>query len=217
MDTYDFARGVAKIMDRSDEIGLLDLVHERRAKLQRITDSDRAFKTLVHLVVDAVKPEFVPRLMPREPVTVREVARILSDLAGHTRPLPRGVPVMLDREMHLLFRKSVFSHFLQLLEAEDYAATRQPPRKDDEEDPPVVEFESDGIRINQAAMLRWTMVVMDPSRFQAVADFLRTVSPDEHGLWYFRIMQAAARLDHVPEEDELRRLLGLLRHPRAVN
>lgn len=217
MDTYDFARGLARVLDRNSEMGLRQIVEKQRRQLQRISDPNRPFKTLMHIIIDTVQPEYVPRLMPKGLVTVRVAARILTNMASQSRVTPLGAPVILDRDMYLFVFKTIFQYFLRLLTLDVY--DEQPGENVSEEDPcsPMVDFSSDGVTFNQAAHRRWTAVIGQPTHFQVVADFLRTVSPDQYGLWYFRAMKAVVSLDRTPDEDELREILGRMRRPHLVN
>ena len=219
MDTYDFARGLARILDRGSEMGLGQLVESQQARLRRVSDPYRPFRTLMHLIIDTVKPELVPRMMPKRMVTVREAARILTDMASHTHLTPQGVPVVLDRDKHLLVFRAMFQYFLHLLAIDSYHERAEERRPEAEATPetPMVAFVPDGVTFNFAAHRRWSAVIVQPGHFQAVGDFLRSVSPEEYGVWYFRVMQAVVSLDHSPAEGELRLLLGELRRPRVVN
>jgi hypothetical protein len=175
----------------------------------------------MHLIIDTVRPEHVAFLMPKGNVTVREAARILTEMANHSHIAPCGTPVVIDREMHLFVFKCIFVYFLQLLTIDRYLEggdmRKQLEQAETPEDVPEVKFLNDGIFFNQAAHRRWTAIIAQPEHFQVVADFLRTVSPEEYGHWYFRIMQAAVRFKRSPKEGELRLLLNQLRNPHFVN
>jgi|GEM_PF-3596419 len=221
LDTFEFAKGLARVLDRKSELGLMEIVESRQESLRRVSDPHRPFRALMHLVIDAVRPEFVPRYMPNGPVTVRVAARILSDIASHTHVTPQGVPVVLDRDMHRFVFVCIFQYFLQLLTIDRYKE-RTEERNDaaDAEaavEMPLVEFTHDGVTFNATAHRRWSAVIGQPGHFQAISDYLRNVSPEEYGVWYFRIMQAVVGLDHNPAEGELRLLLGELRRPRVMN
>lgn len=219
MDTYDFARGLARVLDRGSEMGLGHLVESRQKSLRRISDPHRPYRTLMHLIIDTVQPEFVPQMMPKKLVTIREAARILSELASHAHLTPHGSPVILDRDMHLFVFKAIFQYFLQLLAFDRYTDNAEERKADDDlaADVPLVEFSGDGVTFNVTAHRRWSAIIGQPGHFQAIGDFLRNCDPTEYGVWYFRVMQAVVGLDHNPAEGELRLLLGDLRRPRVMN
>ncbi len=219
MDNYEFAKGLARVLDRNSEMGLRQLVESRQKSLRRISDPHRPYRTLMHLVIDTVQPDFVPKLMPKGMVTVREAARVLADMASHSHLTPHGAPVVIDRDMHLFVFKAIFQYFLHLLAFDRYSEVAE-GRKEEEDyvaDVPQVRFTDEGVTFNAAAHRRWSAIIGQPGHFQAIGDFLRNCDPTEYGLWYFRVMQAVVRLDHNPAEGELRLLLGELRRPRVMN
>ncbi|MBI5654143.1 hypothetical protein HZC53_00595 [Candidatus Uhrbacteria bacterium] len=204
-------------MDRDHEIGLARIVEERRPKLIRVTDPGRPYRVLAHIIVDSVDPEYVPKLLPKGVVTVREAARILSDLADRSRVTPRGAPVVMDREMLLFVRKSIFVYFVHLLTFDRYDQADEKPEAEDGMGEIEVRFSDRGIFVSRAAMLRWTAIILEPNRFEIVSEFLRTVKPDEYRTWYFRILAAAVGLKEIPDDDALRLLIRKLREPRIMN
>jgi len=219
LDAYDFARGLALLMDQQAEKGLLKLVTERRDRLQNVTDSHRPYRVLAHLIVDSVPPEAVGRYLPAQAqVTVREAARILTDIASHTRATPQGVPVVYDRDLHLLIFKSVFVYYLDLLAQERYGEKAE--GRDAcaaQSDEPEVNFVDGGVVFNPAAYRRWCTVIGQPPHFQVIADFLKTVPAEAYPMWYFRVMAETVRLEHRPDANELKLRLDLMRRSRPVN
>lgn len=217
MDTYEFARGVARVMDRVEDIGLAKLVERRKDKLSRITDPNRPYRTLAHIVVDSVAPEMVQRFLPQGMVTVRQAAKILIGLADHSRVTPRGAPAVVDRDLCLFVRRSVFAYFLHLLAFDRYAEADDGQAEADGGLGPRVEFRPDNVRLNAEALRRWTLVIIDPELFRVVSRFLATVPKDQYGLWYFRAVQASVSLSERPSADDLEFVLRRLREVRTVN
>lgn len=218
MDSYEFARGVARIMERGAECGLMKVVDERRAQLARVSDPNRPYRVLAHIIVDTVAPEHVFRLLPQGVVTVREAARVLMGLADHSRLTPRGAPVVMDREMCLFVRQSIFSYFLHLLTFDRYAdAKERPEQSESGQEAPHVGFGPEGVLLNGEALGRWTFVIIDPERFRVVGRFLDKVPKSEYGLWYFRAVEAIVSLAERPSAEDLELVLDRLRQARPMN
>lgn len=217
MDSYEFARGTARIMDRDNESDLAKLVEERRPKLIRVTDPSRPYRVLAHIIVDSVAPEMVRKLLPRKVVTVREAAHILGEIADHSHLTPLGTPVVLDRDMHLFVRKTVFTSFLHLLTFNRYDQTKEKQEEAGDGGEIEVRISDNAVFVSHAALLRWSAVILDPVRFEIMADFLRNVSQEQYRLWYFRILATVVSYTDLLDEDALRLILRDLRQPRPMN
>jgi len=219
LDTYEFARGLARIMDRGSKIGLPQIVESQESTLRQISDPYRPYKTLMHLIIDIARPEDVPSLMPKGPITVRKAARILTGIVSRSRLDVSGTPAIMDREMYLVLFKAIFLYFLRLLTLDRYSESDM-PLDDGQGFPqgePSVVHSPGKVSFNMIALQRWFTVICEPALFTVIADFLRTVGPAEHEMWYFRIMQAAVESEKGLDEEGLRKLLVMLKRTRTLN
>ena len=219
MNSLEFARGIARIMDRNDKYGLRRYVEERSDGLTRITDPSRPFRVLAHLVVDHVAPEEVCKFLPQERVTVREAARILMDLADRTRMSHGDKTVLTDSAMHQLVRRSIFIYFLHLMAQDSYDRMEMPtevvtpePGEDIE-----VRFSHRDVYVSHAAQVRWSVLVSDPERFHIIAQFLAAFRPEDYREGYYRLMATVVDMSPSPDAETLRKLLTQVRKPGVVN